>query len=207
MPLTSAPAEPTTATSAALSARAARFAPLLALAALAALAMIGFPPWEYTRAQPGAALVVRPAGYAWLFAPPEPETRRLIDGVRVDTARLTLQLAGLACATFLCALAIARMRAGFARAVGASTATLLLDLTAEIVATVVTMSTMLLSLDVVLLLYKSGVLNPSSSAGFIVMLLAVAGSGCAMFYIHARVAPRLSRWIRSFGPSTGGRQS
>lgn len=50
-----------------------------------------FPPWIHTYQQAGISQVHRPAGYASIFAPPEPRNEYRRDGVVMDTSRLVVQ--------------------------------------------------------------------------------------------------------------------
>lgn len=50
-----------------------------------------FPPWDYTFQTEGISRVAKPAGYALLFAPPQPRQVSARHGVALGTSRLVLQ--------------------------------------------------------------------------------------------------------------------
>lgn len=52
------------------------------------------PPWQFTFQRPGISSVEKPAGYGFVFSPPEPEKDNVLVGVVLDTDRLITQLFG-----------------------------------------------------------------------------------------------------------------
>jgi len=54
--------------------------------------MLLFLPWTYTFTRPGSAVARTPAGYGFLFSPPEPQKEAPVFGVELDMKRLMLQL-------------------------------------------------------------------------------------------------------------------
>lgn len=67
----------------------------LIAAAIGLTALALFVPWQYTFSSPGAAMAVRPAPHAPVFAPPEPEIDHERFGVRVDAARASGYILGI----------------------------------------------------------------------------------------------------------------
>lgn len=79
-------APPTRATSSRLS----RFFLLTALVIAIAAAL--FPPWKYTFAEAGMAVISQPAGHSLLIRPPEPLRQNIHFGVTLDYGRLALEV-------------------------------------------------------------------------------------------------------------------
>jgi hypothetical protein len=50
------------------------------------------PPWQYTFQAQGISQVVKPAGYNFLFTPPEPERDNVRFGIQVDFGRLGTEI-------------------------------------------------------------------------------------------------------------------
>ena len=61
-----------------------------------------FPPWLYTLQAPNMGQVTNPAGYAFVFAPPERVVDASAFGIRVDTDRLLIQLLAVSIVTAGC---------------------------------------------------------------------------------------------------------
>ena len=82
---------------------------IIALALLVVLAMALYPPWVQTYTRQGMTPSQRPAGYAALWDPPEvgPVVSR---GLRLDIARLSVQIIALAAGTALLILITDRRR-------------------------------------------------------------------------------------------------
>jgi hypothetical protein len=70
-----------------------------------------FPPWIYTFQSQGISRVTIPAGYAAVFAPPEPRTSGYIHGVSIDVTRLVVQTLAISLALMMAGLGL-RSRKG-----------------------------------------------------------------------------------------------
>lgn len=70
------------------------------IAAIALLAC-AFPPWVYTAQADASPTTKRPAGYSFIFSPPEPRVDSFRHGVEIDYGRLALELLAIAIAFVL----------------------------------------------------------------------------------------------------------
>lgn len=75
--------------------RALRKIALVIFASLLALATL-FPPWSYTYARPGMAVVQKPAPRRFLLSPPAPEIYTVYSGVTIDLKRLSIEVLSIA---------------------------------------------------------------------------------------------------------------
>ncbi len=82
---------------------------IIAFAVLVVLAMALYPPWVQTYTRQGMTPSQRPAGYAALWDPPEMPGSRLV-GLRLDIARLGVQIIAVAAGTALLILITDRRR-------------------------------------------------------------------------------------------------
>lgn len=53
--------------------------------------MLLFPPWTNTFTRPGSAVAKSPAGYGFIFSPPQPQYEGPVFGVELDIKRLAIQ--------------------------------------------------------------------------------------------------------------------
>ncbi|MBL8860701.1 MAG: hypothetical protein JNK02_01715 [Planctomycetes bacterium] len=184
-------------------ARVTKFIPLIVAGSLAAGVMFFFPPWEFTTSRPGAAVATRPAGYACILTPPEPQSPSASYGVRIDGLRLGIQFGALLCLLALGAVALALSRPGRVQAMFANAGRSVLALLGEgFLVPALCFCPMFLGLFGALLLKKLGIVDPhvrGESSSFAVVLVLIGLGIAGTFAMHILVAPRLERWFQNFG--------